>query len=231
MVFTMIWDVGPYRYQPISHSVQWFLLRYETYIGISLYHTLCSGIHYGMRWISVSVCITLCAMVSTMIWDVHWYQPISHYVQWFSLWDVYWYQPISHYVQWFSLWDVYRHQPISHSVQWFSRWDVYWWQPISFYSLNYNAGRLCHVTWSCEKIITLFYFSYYLGQYSTCPMNQVWLCCIFVLYRTIQNMSNESGVVVLYFTILHWNAPVTLIARGSTLVVIIWRLSTSDSDA
>ena len=68
---------------------------------------------------------------------------------------------LSHSVLWFSPWDVYRYQPISHSVLWFSLWDVYWYQPIShsrcILSTMYGIIMSC-VTWSCDKIQTLFIF-------------------------------------------------------------------------
>ena len=142
-----LWDV--YRYQPISHSVQWFSLwdiyRYQ-------------AISHPVQWFSP--------------WDVYRYQRISHFVLWFSLWDIFWCQPISHSVQWFSPWDIYRYQPISHSVQWF-HYEIY--IAISRYSacsLNCNAcmaaemhntyyyafliAAISYVNWSCEKIQTLF---------------------------------------------------------------------------
>ena len=68
-----------------------------------------------------------------------------------------WTSLISQLLQWFSLWYVYRYQPISHT----------------FCTLNCNVWQLC-VTWSCEKIQTLFIFLCDIGKYSTCPMNKVW---------------------------------------------------------
>ena len=54
------WDV--YRYQSVSHSVQWFSLRR---ILVSAYLPLCTVL-FTMSLISVSAHITLCAMVLTM---------------------------------------------------------------------------------------------------------------------------------------------------------------------
>ena len=55
-LFAAVWLWDVYRYQPISHSVQWF--SSETHIGISPYHTLCSGFHCE-TYIGISLYHTL----------------------------------------------------------------------------------------------------------------------------------------------------------------------------
>ena len=69
------------RYQPISHSAQWFspwdVYRYKP-------------ISHSAQWFSP--------------WDVYRYKPISHSAQWFSLWDVSRYQSISQ-----SVWCFYAY--------------------------------------------------------------------------------------------------------------------------
>ena len=87
MVFNM-------RSISISHSNQCFFYC-ETYIGISPYRTMCCGFHCR---ILVSTNIALYRVIFTI--SLYRYQPISHFVQWFSLLAVYLYQLISHSVLW-----------------------------------------------------------------------------------------------------------------------------------
>ena len=136
-----------HQYQPISHSVLWFSLSDVGDISISLYHTLCCGVHCQTQATLVSAYITLCAVVFTVRRGLHQYQPISHSVLWFSLSDV---GDISislyhtlccgfHCQTWATLVSAYitlcavvftvrrrlhQYQPISHSVLWFSLSDV-----------------------------------------------------------------------------------------------------------
>ena len=140
-----------YRYQPMSHSMQWFPPW-----GVSVSaHVALYAVVSTMRRIGISPCRTLC---SGFHHKAYRYQSMSHSMQWFSPWGVSVSVNVALYAVVFTMRRIgispcrtlcsgfhhkaYRYQSMSHSMQWFPPWGVSVSVHVALYAVVFTIRRI-----------------------------------------------------------------------------------------